>query len=86
MTTCFKDERKQVYLNSDGAEQPLVSPIPNVVLHCARDYHLQRLRDQMVESDVASLLLYDPINIRYAFDSSNMQVWTAHNPVRYAMI
>ncbi len=37
-------------------------------------------------ADVAALLLYDPINIRYAFDSSNMMVWTAHNPVRYALI
>lgn len=25
-------------------------------------------------------------DIRYAFDSSNIQVWTAHNPIRYAMI
>lgn len=40
----------------------------------------------MALADVSALLLYDPINIRYAFDSSNMMVWTAHNPVRYALI
>ncbi|AHD00286.1 peptidase M24 [Leisingera methylohalidivorans DSM 14336] len=32
------------------------------------------------------MLLYDPVNIRYAFDCSNMSVWTAHNPIRYALI
>ena len=30
--------------------------------------------------------LYDPCNIRYALDSSSMQVWTLHNATRYALI
>jgi Xaa-Pro aminopeptidase len=47
---------------------------------------LQRLRDEMTRQDVAGLLLYDPVNIRYAFDCSNMSIWTAHNPIRYALI
>lgn len=82
----FKDERKLAYLNREGAHKPLKSPVPDDVLNAARDYRLGRLRQQMEKADVAALLLYDPVNIRYAFDSSNMQVWTAHNPMRYAMI
>jgi len=86
LTTPFKDSRKLAYLNSEGADRPLVSPIGADVLDAARRYRLGRLRAQMAAHDLAGLLLYDPINIRYAFDSSNMQVWTAHNPMRYALI
>ena len=82
----YKDDRKVSYLNSKGADRPLISPIRADVLDSARSYRLRRLRDQMQLSDVDALLLYDPINIRYAFDSSNMQVWTAHNAIRYGLI
>ncbi|MCK0104217.1 M24 family metallopeptidase [Pseudohalocynthiibacter sp. F2068] len=66
--------------------KPLISPVSQITLDKARAYRLGRFREQIELHDVAGLLLYDPINIRYAFDSSNMQVWTSHNPVRYAMI
>lgn len=82
----FKDDRKLTYLNSKGADKPLISPVSATVLDDARSYRLGRFRELIAQHDVAGLLLYDPINIRYAFDSSNMQVWTSHNPVRYAMI
>ena len=82
----YKDDRMVSYLNSKGADRPLISPIRADVLDSARSYRLRRLRDQMQLSDVDALLLYDPINIRYAFDSSNMQVWTAHNAIRYGLI
>lgn len=82
----FMDERKLTYLNAEGRDKPLRSPIPAATLDKARRYRLARIRQQMRVADVSALLLYDPINIRYAFDSSNMMVWTAHNPVRYALI
>ena len=82
----FKDERKRTFLNAEGAEKPLKSPLPPSTLDRARAYRLQRLRDEMARQDVAGLLLYDPVNIRYAFDCSNMSIWTAHNPIRYALI
>lgn len=82
----FKDERKLTYLNSDGGDKPLKSPVSAEVLDRARAYRLQRLRTEMERADCAALLLYDPCNIRYAFDCSNMQVWTLHNPMRYALI
>jgi Xaa-Pro aminopeptidase len=31
-------------------------------------------------------LLYDPLNIRYATDTTNMSVWTMHNAVRYVLV
>jgi Xaa-Pro dipeptidase len=82
----FNDDRKLTYLNSEGADKPLISPIADDVLQCARAYRLGRLREQLDRSDCAAILLYDPCNIRYAFDCSNMQVWTLHNPMRYALI
>ena len=36
--------------------------------------------------DLAAIVVADPINIRYATDSANMQVWCLHNPVRYAFV
>ncbi|MGO7534256.1 M24 family metallopeptidase [Rhizobium leguminosarum] len=82
----FKDERKQAYLNPEGADRPLISPLPATTLDRARRYRLGRLRTKMREWDCGALLLYDPVNIRYAFDSSNMSIWTMHNASRYALI
>ena len=80
------DARKRAYLNADGADKPLKSPIPETTLAAARRYRLARIRAQLQQRDCAAILLYDPVNIRYAFDISNMQVWTAHNAMRYALI
>ena len=82
----FKDGRKAAYLNAEGADRPLKSPVPRDVLDRARAYRLQRLRDRCAAADCAALLLFDPCNIRYAFDCSNMQVWCLRNPVRYALV
>ncbi|KIC22112.1 MULTISPECIES: M24 family metallopeptidase [unclassified Leisingera] len=82
----FKDERKRTFLNAEGSDMPLKSPLGQDVLDRARACRLQRLRDELARQDVAGLLLYDPVNIRYAFDCSNMSIWTAHNPIRYALI
>ncbi|MFS8115383.1 Xaa-Pro peptidase family protein [Rhizobium jaguaris] len=85
-STVFKDDRKQAYLNPEGADRPLFSPIPAATLDNARRCRLGRLRATMKEWDCSALLLYDPVNIRYAFDCSNMSIWTMHNPSRYALI
>ncbi len=84
--TTFMDPRKLTYLNSEGSDKPLKSPVSQSTLDAARAYRLGRLRSELQRQDCAAALLYDPINIRYAFDSSNMQVWTAHNPLRYALV
>ncbi len=82
----FRDDRKLTYLNAEGANKPLISPLPHDILERARKYRLERLRAEMAKQDVTALLLFDPVNIRYAFDSVNMGIWTAHNPLRYALI
>ena len=51
-----------------------------------RAYRLERVRAELRRGDYAGILLYDPVNIRYATDTSNMQVWTLHNAVRYAFV
>lgn len=86
MDTPFKDERKLTYLNAEGADKPLRSPVPDSTLKAARRYRLSRIRRLLRDNDCAAALLYDPVNIRYALDCSNMQVWTLHNPMRYALI
>ncbi len=47
---------------------------------------LARLRRKLTEHDVPAALIFDPINLRYATGSRNMQVWTMHNFVRYAFV
>ena len=51
-----------------------------------RRYRLERIREKLRQFDYAGIILYDPLNVRYATDSSNMQVWTMHNAVRYCFI
>ena len=51
-----------------------------------RRERLGRLRTVLREADIAGAVFLDPINIRYATDVSNMQVWCLHNPTRYAFI
>src|SRR5215469_1226164 len=51
-----------------------------------RRYRLSRVREALQWSDVAGIILFDPVNIRYATGSRNMQVWTMHNLCRYAYV
>ena len=86
LTEVFKDPRKAAYLNREGADKPLRSPISFDTLKRARAYRKQRIKDQLRTRDCAAILLYDPVNIRYALDVSNMQLWMAHNPSHYALV
>lgn len=51
-----------------------------------RRYRLDRVREQLRLHDYGGCVLADPLNIRYATDSTNMQVWVMHNAVRYVYI
>ena len=55
-------------------------------LSSLRRYRLSRVREQLKKRDYAGVVLFDPLNIRYATDTSNMQVWIMHNASRYAFI
>ncbi|VWC60679.1 peptidase M24 [Burkholderia lata] len=56
------------------------------VLRGVREYRLARVQEQLLARNVPAILLYDPVNIRYATDTSNMQVWAGRNPARYVMV
>jgi Xaa-Pro aminopeptidase len=68
------------------ALDPALAPaaVPNEA--AMRAYRLERLRGELRARDLAGLVVYDPINIRYATGTTNMQVWALHNPVRYAFV
>jgi Xaa-Pro aminopeptidase len=51
-----------------------------------RSYRLGRLRAELKRLDYMGCLLVDPLNIRYATGSRNMQVWTLHAPGRWAFV
>src|SRR5882672_9047603 len=51
-----------------------------------RARRLERVRAELKRRDYMGCLLADPINIRYATGSRNMQVWTLHAPARWAFV
>ena len=63
---------------ADGLE------LPN--LEAMRHYRWARLTQHIVDRDYAGLLMFDPLNIRYATDSTNMQLWNTHNPFRACLL
>jgi Xaa-Pro aminopeptidase len=55
-------------------------------LGAMRRYRVERVREQLRAADCDGALLYDPLNVRYATDTTNMSLWTMHNAVRYAFV
>ncbi len=56
-------------------------------LKAVRQYRLERVRSQMLRFGVDALILTDPINIRYATGTRNMQVFCQRNaPSRYLLL
>ena len=58
--------------------------LPDVV--GMREYRLARLRRQLDLMGYDGAILWDPMNIRYATDTTNMQVWAGHFPSRYCWV
>lgn len=58
--------------------------LPN--LSAMRAYRHQRLVDAINSRGWGGVLLFDPLNIRYATDSTNMQLWNTHNPFRACLV
>ena len=86
MAKIFSDSRKLEYPNYQAADRPLENPVSEATLKRVRRYRHDRIRQKLAEHDCAAILLYDPLNIRYATDCSDMQVWTMHNAARYAVV
>ena len=51
-------------------------------LAAMRRYRHGRLLAELHKRDYGAILVTDPLNIRYATDSTNMQLWNTHNPFR----
>ena len=58
--------------------------LPN--LPAMRQYRLDRLVRQINDRDYGGVLMFDPLNIRYATDSTNMQLWNTHYPFRAVLV
>lgn len=56
------------------------------ILSRMREYRLQRIVGELQNRDLAGVLLFDPLNIRYATDTTNMQLWIAHNHARACFV
>ena len=55
-------------------------------LAALREYRLSRLVRELNRRDLGGLLMFDPLNIRYATDTTNMQLWVTHNPCRACLV
>ncbi len=51
-----------------------------------QQHRLNRIQLTLAAEDCPAIVLCDPVNIRYATGTRNMQVWTMHNLVRYAVV
>ncbi len=51
-----------------------------------REFRWRRLTDHLIDRDYGAILLFDPLNIRYATDATNMQLWNTHNPFRALLL
>ncbi|AXI47237.1 peptidase M24 [Sulfitobacter sp. SK012] len=58
--------------------------LPN--LEAMRRFRWERLTQHVVDRDYGGVLMFDPLNIRYATDSTNMQLWNTHNPFRAVLL
>ncbi len=55
-------------------------------LDAMREFRLERLCEQLRKYDYGGIVLFDPLNIRYATDTTNMQLWITHNPARACFV
>ena len=51
-----------------------------------RRFRHNRLVQGVNGRDYGALVVFDPLNIRYATDCTNMQLWIAHNPARAVFV
>ena len=58
--------------------------IPN--LKEMREFRVKRLVQELNKRDLDGVLVFDPLNIRYITDTTNMQLWNSHNPFRACFI
>ena len=102
MNEHFSDTRKIATTRPDGSpdlnDRAEIGPTPLAFAEWAeagiecpnleqmrRDRHA-RLVAGINDRGYGGALLFDPLNIRFATDSTNMQLWNAHNPFRACFV
>jgi Xaa-Pro aminopeptidase len=55
-------------------------------LQAMRRFRWDRLTRHITDRDYGGLLMFDPLNIRYATDTTNMQLWNMHNMFRAVLL
>lgn len=75
---------------SDLTDLALLDRAPEsegIDLVAVRRYRQRRVRAEMAKRSIAALVLMDPVNIRYATGTRNMQVFSQRNgPARYLLL
>ena len=51
-----------------------------------RSYRLDRVKKELAKKDIGACILFDPVNVRYALDTTNMSIYNMHNLTRYCFI
>jgi len=51
-----------------------------------RSYRLDRVKKQLEKNNLEACILFDPVNVRYALDTTNMSIYNMHNLTRYCFI
>ena len=51
-----------------------------------RSYRLDRVKKELEKQNLEACILFDPDNVRYALDTTNMSVYNLHNLTRYCFI
>ena len=64
---------------------PPIGSIQAIDERAVRAHRAERIRHELRRRQHEAVLVVDPINLRYATGTRNMQVWTMHNIVRYAL-
>ena len=65
---------------------PPIGSIQAIDERAVRAHRAERIRHELRRQQHEAVLVVDPVNLRYATGTRNMQVWTMHNIVRYALI
>ncbi len=73
-------------LNRHDLSRPPKSPVTPETVARARAWRLKRLREQIAAHYCAAILIYNPVNIRYAFYYTNMQIWSTREAIRYGLV
>ena len=51
-----------------------------------RSYRLDRVKKELAKRDIGACILFDPVNVRYSLDTTNMSIYNMHNLTRYCFI